>query len=55
MIALFSALEDGIAALALTLRSFSSFDAKVDRPRRGWDQPQVPPKETEVDWDEAAG
>jgi hypothetical protein len=52
---LLSVMGYGLAALLLTLRSFSSFDAKVDRPRRDWAQPHVSPKEVAIDWNEAAG
>jgi ABC-type transport system involved in multi-copper enzyme maturation permease subunit len=47
----------GVAALCLTLRSFVSFDVKIDRPCRGWDRSFGPGKEAEkeIDRDEEAG
>jgi hypothetical protein len=47
----------GVAALCLTLRSFVSFDVKIDRPYRGWDRAFGPGKEVEkeIDRDEEAG
>ena len=35
----------GIAAIVLTTQAFVSFDTKVDRPRRGWDQAEIPGKD----------
>jgi ABC-type Na+ efflux pump permease subunit len=32
----------GAAALILTTKAFVSFDAKIDRPRRGWAPPKIP-------------
>jgi ABC-type transport system involved in multi-copper enzyme maturation permease subunit len=41
----------GAAALGLTFRSIVAFDAKIDRPRRGGDQPAPPGKDGEIDLD----
>jgi ABC-type transport system involved in multi-copper enzyme maturation permease subunit len=40
-----SSLAYGAAALLLTLNAFATFDAKIDRPRRGWHHPRVTVKE----------
>jgi hypothetical protein len=40
----------GAAALVLTVQSFVSFDARIDRPRRAWDAPRRPAKEIPLDW-----
>ena len=35
----------GAAALVITTHVFATFDVRIDRPRRGWDQPPIPDKE----------
>ena len=45
----------GVAALFLSTQAFVSFDAKVDRPRRGWDQSEILDKKVQPgDDDESA-
>jgi ABC-type transport system involved in multi-copper enzyme maturation permease subunit len=42
----------GAAALVLTVQSFVSFDAKIDRPRRAWDAPRPRHQKIPLEWKE---